>query len=119
MKLNITSPKYVLKSLTLQFGVLAALFYLIPLPAYVSINSNYNYLTNMLLIMNPAVVFGLNILYCLREKFRWYVPLLGGAMFVPSIFLFYNITAMPYVFIYMGMGYVGAAVGVAINSDAS
>lgn len=115
MRYAVNTPKAILKSLRMQFISFGILFFLVPLPAVFSSSLDFDYLTNLLLIMNPAVVFGLNILYCMHNKFRWYVPLLGGGIFVPSVPIFYNITAVPYAISYLVIAYIGAAVGVSIN----
>lgn len=114
MKYVVDTPKHILKSMRLQLISYALLFFLVPLPAVFSSASGFDYFTNLLLIMNPTVVFGLNILYCIRNKFRWYVPLLAGAFFVPSVFIYYNSTALPYSVAYIVLAYIGAAVGVSI-----
>lgn len=108
-------PKTIMKTLVTQFVSLGILFFIVPMPALFSSGLDLNYLTNLLLIMNPAVVFGLNILYCMRSKFRFYVPLLGGGMFLPSVPIFYNTTALPYAIAYIVLAYIGAAVGISIN----
>lgn len=109
------TPKAILKSLRMQFIIFGSFFFLVPLPALMSSAPDFNYITNLLLIMNPAVVFGLNILYCIRNKFRWYVPLIGGGVFLPSVPLYYNPTALPYAISYIVLGYIGAAVGISIS----
>lgn len=108
------TSRNILKSMRLQLISYVLLFFLVPLPAVFSSSSGFDYFTNLLLIMNPAVVFGLNILYCIRNKFRWYVPLLAGAFYAPSVFIYYNITALPYAVAYIVLSYIGAAVGVSI-----
>ena len=115
MKHVVDTPRHILRSLRLQLVSFVLLFFAVPLPAVFSSASDFDYLTNLLLIMNPAVVFGLNILYTMRNNFRWYVPLLGGAFFIPTVFIYYNTTAIPYSIAYIVLGYIGAAVGVSIN----
>ncbi len=96
----------------------AALFYIAPAISMLDMQAaESGLLFYMLFIFNPALTFVLNIMYATRHGFVWYFPLLAGVLFAPSILLFYNQTAIPYIFSYIVLGYIGAAAGCSIRKN--
>ncbi|HBU13283.1 MAG TPA: hypothetical protein DEB31_11380 [Clostridiales bacterium] len=91
--------------------ILCAAFYALPFPSLFSNGNNADYLITTLLIINPAMCFVLQMVYSLNHGFCWYLPLLGGGLFVPAIFIFYNHTAALYTISYIVISYIGAGVG--------
>ena len=92
-----------------------ALFYAVPIVARLDVQlAQTGLLFYMLYIFNPALSFGLNIMYAMKHGFIWYFPLFAGALFIPSIFIYYNQTAVIYIFAYIVLAYIGAAAGYSI-----
>jgi len=112
-----TITKNLFKTLLPQIIVFGILFYAVPLLTFLSGNLDSSYFSNTLLILNPTVCLVMNIAHSLRYKFIWYAPLLAGVMFTPTVFIFYNVTAVPYIFSYIVLSYIGTAVGISINKS--
>lgn len=110
--------KQSMKRMLPYLGTLAAFFYLIPLASLLgSHTSDSPILMYVLYIFNPAVAFVSNMIYSMRHGFAWYLPLLTGALFVPSIPIFYNQTAIIYIFSYIVLGFIGSAAGFSIRKN--
>ena len=54
----------------------------------------------ILLMVMPVVCFAAAFLYGRKNGFRIRFPLVTAGLFVPSIFLFYNLTAWVYIFVF-------------------
>lgn len=65
----------------------------------------------MLLCIIPAVCFLCSVLYGFRRGISLYYPLLAAALFVPSLFIYYNISAWVYLVIYGILAFLGEALG--------
>ncbi len=99
-------------------GTLAAFYYAVPLASLIGSHAvDSTMLMYVLYIFNPAVVFITNMVYTMRHGFNWFLPLLTGALFVPSIPIFYNQTAIIYIFSYIVLGFIGAAAGFSIRKN--
>lgn len=95
-------------------AVVAAVFWLVPLallPA--GAEAAMWLLAGTLLLLNPIVCFTASYLYGLRCGFGWLLPLLDGAVFLPTIFVFYNYTAFAYVISYIAAAFLGAGAAAA------
>jgi len=55
----------------------------------------------ILLLFNPLIVFVAGIIYSVRHGFKWYFLLLIPVLFIPSVFLFYNDSALFYAAFYL------------------
>lgn len=106
-----STAKNELRKLWPYLLILCVIFYILPFPSLFSNGDNADYLITTLLIINPAICFVLNTVYALYHGFRWYLPLISGAIFVPAIFIFYNETAALYTISYIVISYIGAGVG--------
>lgn len=95
-----------------EIAILVLLFYIVPIPAMQENTAmESSFLVNTLLVLNPAVSFGLSLFQAYRRGFNWFAPLIPGLLFTPTIFIFYNTTAIPYIFSYIVLSYIGAAAG--------
>ena len=63
------------------------------------------------LIVNPLVSIGTGLGYGIKFGFRWYFPLVAGALFVPAVYLFYNESALVYAVIDAGFAAIGSWIG--------
>ena len=65
----------------------------------------------MLLCIIPIGCFIGSVLYGFRRGIGLYYPLLVAALFVPSLFLYYNISAWVYLVVYGILAFLGEALG--------
>lgn len=65
----------------------------------------------ILMIIIPLITFGTSLLYGLNKSFGWRYPLLVMGIFLPSIFLYYNESALVYTLIYGGLSLLGSFIG--------
>ena len=70
-------------------------FYLLP---FVIFDTNSAVLILMVLI--PLILILVSFMDCWHNGFKWYLPLITMALFFPTVFLYYNETALFYVFFY-------------------
>ena len=107
--------KPVLRSFLPHLIVFVAVFYLLPLPSVFDAHTtDTGLLMYSLLIIFPAVCFVVHIVFSLKHGFLWYLPLITGAVFAPTVFLYYNSTAIVYIFSYIVLSYIGAAAGYSV-----
>lgn len=101
-----------IKDVLLILAITLFLFYLLPL-CYYAFNAELGktFLILLLFFMYPIYVFSVNLIYVIRYSFLWYLPILVGVAFFPSIFIYYNISAGIYTLVYMIFGYIGMSIG--------
>lgn len=67
-----------------------------------------------LLLIFPAIAFLLCLYDGMRNGFSWILPLCAALLFLPTVFLYYNITALLYAVIYGSLGFIGEVVGLTV-----
>lgn len=65
----------------------------------------------ILLILMPLGCFLTSLAYGEKSSFSWPYPIFVMLIFLPSIFIFYNESAMVYVFVYGFISLLGSFVG--------
>lgn len=85
---------------------LSCIFYLLP---PMIINTSMAML--ILLVVTPLLTFLLVLYYGLKQGFSLWLILLTGLLFVPTIFIFYNDSALIYVLLYTGIALIGNGIG--------
>lgn len=65
----------------------------------------------ILIIIIPLITLMTSLLYGLKNSFEWLYPLLVMAIFLPSIFIYYNESALIYTLIYGGLSFLGSFIG--------
>ena len=65
----------------------------------------------ILIIIIPLITLMTSLLYGLKNSFEWLYPLLVMAIFLPSIFIYYNESALIYALIYGGLSLLGSFIG--------
>lgn len=65
----------------------------------------------ILLIIIPLATLLSGILIGVKSCFKWYYPILVGLIFIPSIFIYYNESALVYAPIYGAISLTGAFLG--------
>jgi hypothetical protein len=68
-----------------------ASFYILPL-----LGKNTGYFILVLLVIFPLVSFNIGLIYGTKYGFNGLLPLLLGGVFSPTIFIYYNISAIIY-----------------------
>ena len=63
------------------------------------------------LIIWSLVCFTVSLLYGIRKEFKLFYPVIVAALFIPTIFIYYNSTAWIYSFIYAVIAFAGGRVG--------
>jgi len=70
---------------------------------------------SMLLLYNPAALLGLSAVYGFKHSFKWYFLLMVPVLFVPSVFIFYNSSALIYALFYEVFCVAGLGLGVLLG----
>ncbi len=65
----------------------------------------------ILIIIIPLITLMTSLHYGLKNSFEWLYPLLVMVMFLPSIFIYYNESALIYTLIYGGLSLLGSFIG--------
>ena len=65
----------------------------------------------LMLCVMPLLTFIISLLYGVRQGFWLPLSVIAMVLFAPTIFLYYNETAWPYVFIYGVLSLAGNGVG--------
>lgn len=85
---------------------LVPVFYLLPL---ISGNTGGHMLN--LLILTPFACFMFSFLWGKKGGFDVWFPLALALIFVPTIFIYYNISAWVYILIFAGLSFIGNLLG--------
>lgn len=65
----------------------------------------------ILLIGIPIICFIVSFIYGIKNSFNWLFPILIMALFVPSIFIYYNESASVYIIIYGVISIIAQFIG--------
>ncbi|NMM94371.1 hypothetical protein [Bifidobacterium oedipodis] len=65
----------------------------------------------LMLIAMPLVLFATSVAYGLRHGWRYQYPIIVALLFVPTIFIFYNSSALIYIIVYGIIAVLGDAFG--------
>lgn len=98
--------KLTIRALLAPLILILATFYLLPLGM-----NNTGMGMWVLLIIAPAVCTIAAALVALRLGFTWWFPLIIGALFVPTIWIYYNESAWVYTLAYTLAGFLGLGAG--------
>ncbi|MEG0177871.1 hypothetical protein [Anaerorhabdus sp.] len=99
------------KTLLLNFCGVCLNFYALPLLFRGSPNE-----TLLMLVIMPIITIILGVLYTSIEQPHWFYPLLVGIAFVPTMFLYYNLSAAVFAAIHILGFIVGCLAGVIIKN---
>lgn len=95
-----------LKKMSPYLLINIGMFYLLP-----SLMKDTGSAIIILLILMPLGCFLTSLAYGLKNSFSWPYPIFVMLIFLPSIFIFYNESAMVYVFVYGFISLLGSFVG--------
>lgn len=96
----------IIKSMLPYLLVLAVDFYLLPL-----LITDTGLGIMMMLVVMPLICIGCSIVYGSKQAFHWQYPILAMVLFLPTVFLYYNISAWVYVPSYAIAALVGNLIG--------
>lgn len=83
-----------------------ATFYILPL-----FGKDTGYFMIMFLAVFPLLSFNIGLIYGMKSGFNGLLPLLLGGIFLPSIFIYYNISAILYFPAYQTITFIGNIIG--------
>lgn len=92
--------------LLIALGVVALAFYLLPL----LIRDTGSGMVVLLLVV-PALCLGGGLVCGLLSGFQWVYPLLTAALFLPTVLIYFNDTALIYAAVYGGIALLGDGIG--------
>ena len=69
----------------------------------------------VLLIFISTIITGLTIGIISKEKIKYFYPLVIAILFIPSVFIYYNSSALIHSVWYLVSSFVGLVIGIMIN----
>lgn len=99
----------------LRYVLLTLLIYnLVPLlNLLVPESAAYTFLTD-LWIVNPIYAMAAPLIMAVRHGFRPLLPFLTAGLFIPTLLIFYNLSADIYLLIYLSLAWAGTGIGSAL-----
>lgn len=101
--------KQILKKIVVYTGILAIVFYLIPIAT--KMETPKELIITLLIVANPIVCMGTAAVFGVKHGFKWYFLMLAPLLFIPSMYIFYNDSAFIYVVVYMVFSAAGMGIG--------
>ena len=95
-----------LKAMLPFWGIILAGFYL--LPAFIN-NTGSGML--IILIALPLICFASAFFYGIKQGFNIAYSIVVALLFIPSLFIFYNVTAWVYIIAYAVLSLIGNLIG--------
>lgn len=68
-----------------------------------------------LIFINPVYIFSMCLVQAEKANSNVLMPILLVVLFIPTIFIFYNSTALVYIIIYFVLSYLGTFIGTFIK----
>ena len=68
-----------------------------------------------LLCLLPATLFILSLIYAKMNGFKWYLSPAVALLWLPTVFIYYNESAMIYALVYGVTSFVGQGIGFLVN----
>lgn len=65
----------------------------------------------ILLIVIPLITLITSIIYGLRNVFDFIYPLIVAILFIPTLFIYYNVSAWTYILVYSMIAVIGELLG--------
>ena len=99
-----------MKDMLPYLGIIVIDFYLLPM-----VIKDTGSAMLMLLIVVPSICFLCSLIYGFKKSFRILYPALVACLFIPSIFIFYNLSAWIYTIAYGIIAFIGSVIGMYIS----
>lgn len=97
------------KSLVIIAIICIVLFYVVPLICMaIPPDTSMLVLLVFLLFINPTFGFISSVVYACKYGFSSICPIMIAILFLPSVFIFYNISALIYVLVYLVVAFIGS-----------
>ena len=98
-----------LKKLLVYTIILVIVFYLIPISTKFKTPMELSF--TLMIVLNPIACLGTAAVFGIKHGFKWYFLMLAPILFTPSMYIFYNDSAFPYIVIYITFSAIGMGVG--------
>ena len=94
-------------------------FYILPFIANNLIANDFGktVLIFLLLVVSPLISLIGGVCFTQKKMSDWYFPLIVVGLFIPSIYVYYNDTALVYSLLYFIMAIIGIVIGKIFKSD--
>lgn len=100
------------KSFIIAILIGLVIYYLLPLTAStISQNDLNNYSMICVIFINSIYVITTGILLTKCNGYKWYYSFVMGLLFIPSVFIYYNLVTMIYTLLYILEFMIGASIG--------
>ncbi|MEG0077766.1 hypothetical protein [Anaerorhabdus sp.] len=99
------------KALLINFIGVCLNFYLLPFLFRGNANE-----TILILVVMPAITIVLGVSYTMMNQPHWFYPVIVGVLFIPTMFIFYNLSAIIFAMIHFLGFVVGCLVGIIIKN---
>lgn len=97
------------KDLIIIMLVTLAVYNLNPIVQMIAPETNLTILD--ILVINPIWVLLVSVFFAIKYGFKLIVAILLGLLFIPTVFLVYNDTAMIYIAVYFVLSMIASAIG--------
>ena len=74
----------------------------------------YTFLTDLWIVNNLWALI-VSIFFCMKYEFKIYIPFFVAGLFFPTMYMFYNDSAMIYIISYVILSFFGSLIGGHIN----
>ncbi|MGH4139140.1 hypothetical protein [Clostridium sp.] len=89
--------------------ILVVVFYFIPISR--KVDTRVELMITLLIFLNPLACLGTGAIFGLKHGFEPYFLLLITLLFIPSVFIFYNSSAILYFVLYLFFSAAGLGIG--------
>lgn len=90
----------------IYYFIILIAFYIVPMLIKDTGSSMF-----ILLIVIPIITLITSIIYGLRNSFDFFYPLFVAILFIPTLFIYYNISAWVYIIAYCLIALIGEILG--------
>ncbi len=99
------------KKYLIPTSILLTFYYLIPL------TKTQGLVIISLLIIYPLVNFILSLIQAKKHGFDLMIPILSGLLFLPTVYIYYNESALFYVLAYATISLFGSGIGAIVKNN--
>lgn len=91
------------------------LFYTLPVVFKLMGEQGEAFITMQLVALNPIVLFVETIMYTVKTGINWKLPFIFAGLFIPTILIFFDWTAIAYSITYWVLSFIALAFGALIR----
>lgn len=105
------------KSLIITVLIGLVIYYILPLSAStISQNDLNNYSMICVIFINSVYAITSGILLTKYDGYKWYYAFIIGLLFIPSVFIYYNLTTIIYTLLYILEFMIGSSISMRYNN---